>query len=484
MTGIGVIAKLTETGKWYSTHAPGWYLVPSANAVLTFFHSGKGSIALIRDSHEATPLLKEMLAACDVKSISGVKLLGEKSLVSTARSFIEKQGIAIEVYREVSELRTLFYSPTEHRLRLERCESKTSEATPVLPMATACSKARVLIVDDSKTIRRVLRMILSRDPQIEVVGECENALGVEEALKRLQPNVISLDINMPEMDGVTLVRQLLPKRPIPIVMVTALSIEQGDLVLQALDAGAVDYIQKPALHEVDNVANEICERFKTAAKARVRSRSGVAAPLVKPRAIANMSGNSNIVLIGSSTGGTEALQEFLSSLPSNIPPILVVQHIPPVFSAAFAGRLDNIMPFKVAEAKNGERVEAGKVLIAPGGFHMRLAFNGSELTVNVSEGANISGHKPSVDALFESAVPLVGKAAIGIILTGMGKDGANGLLKLRNAGARTFGQDEATCVVYGMPAAAKKIGAVERELPLNQLAPQLMELLSSSRRIA
>ena len=342
---------------------------------------------------------------------------------------------------------------------------------PALPAST--EKTRVLIVDDSKTIRQVLRSIFARDPDIEVVGECENPLEVEKLIARLRPTVLSLDVNMPEMDGVTLVRLLVPKLRLPIVMVTSLSMEQGDQVMQALAAGAVDYIQKPSLSEIDASATEICQRFRAASRAKVRVDPATIIPI---RRRIQASGIRPIILIGSSTGGIEAVREILREMPANIPPIIIVQHIPAQFSKAFAASLAATMPFEVKEAADGDDVKDGRVLVAPGGYQMDLKETTSGVKVRVFSGAAVSGHRPSVDVLFRSGAQVLGAAAVGVILTGMGKDGADGLLRMRESGASTLGQSEATCVVYGMPGAAKRIGAVEVELPIQDIAQRLIDL--------
>jgi len=340
-------------------------------------------------------------------------------------------------------------------------------------LPASAGKTRVLIVDDSKTIRQVLRSIFARDPDIEVVGECENPLDVEKQIARLRPTVLSLDVNMPQMDGVTLVRLLVPKLHLPIVMVTSLSMEQGDQVMQALAAGAVDYIQKPSLSEIDASATEICQRFRNASRAKVRVELARVTPI---RRRIQASGIRPIILIRSSTGGVEAVREILREMPANIPPIVIVQHIPAQFSKAFAASLAATMPFEVKEAADGDDVKDGRVLIAPGGYQMDLKQTTSALKVRVSAGSTVSGHMPSVDVLFRSGAQVLGAGAVGVILTGMGKDGADGLLRMRESGAYTLGQNEATCVVYGMPGAAKRIGAVEVELPIQEIAQKLIDL--------
>lgn len=489
-----VITKSVEPGRWLWLGESGWLpIAVSGAALLVLVQAKSGGVALARSPAEAEALLVELFQEGRFRLGDQFKVLGSRDDLAAVRRTGARLGFEIAVEREVPERRCqAFFSPSDGRLRFEKASlpsappaaSPTPSAAPPAASSapiSAVSKTRILIVDDSKTIRKVLRSIFARDPEIEVVGECESAHGVEDAIIALKPDVLSLDLNMPEITGVDLVRGLLPRRPIPVVLVTALSIEQGDQVLQALAAGAVDYIQKPAFGEVDAAAADICQRFKAAGKAQVRvGTSKSTAPREAFCHLDRTASARKIILIGASTGGTEALSELLGALPANIPPILIVQHMPPVFSAAFAARLANHLPFAVCEAKDRDDVVPGKALLAPGGFHMRLARDGTRLVVRVESGQPVSGHQPSVDALFDSAAPLVGRDAIGVILTGMGKDGAQGLLKLRQAQARTLGQDEATSVVYGMPRVAKSLGAVECELPLHRIAPKIVELLAGS----
>ena len=349
------------------------------------------------------------------------------------------------------------------------------------------AKKRVFIVDDSKTMRDLLTAVLSKDPGLEVVGSAENAQGAELAIQRMNPDVVTLDIHMPGMDGVTLLGRLMANRPLPVVMITAMSHEDGDAVLTALEIGAVDYIQKPKMTELSLVAPFICEKVKAAASARVM-RLGhpvVARPKIsRPRAKTQTSSlrqDRRVIAIGASTGGTEAIKDVLLGLPEDIPAIVIVQHIPPVFSRAFADRLNDLCPFTVKEAASGDALLPGLVLIAPGGRQMLVESSGTSLRVKVTDDPPVNRHKPSVDVLFESVARAARWGATGVILTGMGGDGARGLLKMKEAGQPTIAQNEESCVVFGMPKEAIKLAAADVVCPLNEVARKLTQWMKLNR---
>lgn len=346
-------------------------------------------------------------------------------------------------------------------------------------------KTRVLVVDDSETIRKILSRIISEDPTLECVGAIDRPSQVEKAIIELKPDVMTLDIHMPEMNGVELLRKIMPKFRIPTVMISSFSKEDGTFVLDALEAGAVDYIQKPSMQELKIVASAICEKIRNAACAVV-SQSATSLNRVSKRIAINTNDIdlNFLIAIGSSTGGTEALKTVLTALPSKIPPIVIVQHIPPVFSKAFADRMNSLCAFQVKEAEDGDIVEPSKVLIAPGGKQMKIISKNGQLKILIDDSAPVNRHKPSVDVMFDSVVQLPLTKVTAAILTGMGADGAKGLLKLRKKGAATIAQDEATSVVYGMPREAAKIGAAEKILPLQEIAHALLESCSiRSKRI-
>ncbi len=373
------------------------------------------------------------------------------------------------------ELTSYATRPSRFELVLNFSSLKIKVSKPVEGAPRAEKKARVLIVDDSKTIRVLLSKILSEDPGIEVVGAAEKPSQAEQMIRELKPDVITLDIHMPEMTGVDFLKVFLPKFPIPTVMITSLSLEDGPLVLQALENGAVDYIQKPSANQLSDVAPLIIEKVRGAAQGKVKQALSPVrrAPVADVR---NMDFN-RLMVMGSSTGGTEALRNVLTRMPEKIPPIAIVQHIPPVFSKALANRLNELCPFEVIEARNGDELKPGRVVIAPGGFQMRLKRRSSGVLECVVEDAPpVNRHKPSVDVLFNSVVELGIKKSIGVILTGMGADGAAGLKKMRDIGCRTIAQNEETCVVYGMPREAVARGAAEFVDPLDAIADRMISL--------
>lgn len=355
--------------------------------------------------------------------------------------------------------------------------AKKSAPTPTV---SKTSKIKVLIVDDSQTIRNLLSQILSKDPIFEIVGLAEKPSQVEDLIKKNRPDVITLDIHMPEMDGVTLLKKIHPIYKIPTVMISSISKEEGPQVLQALESGAVDYIQKPQMSNLAEAAETIRERLKIAAKAKVTR-------TVRARKASQSHSFDfdNVILMGASTGGTEALRVVLEGLPAKIPPILIVQHIPPVFSAAFAQRLNELCPFDVREAKDGDEVKPNQVLIAPGGKQMKIYPAKDKLLIQVTDDAPVNRHKPSVDYMFKTAGEAQLKKIVAVILTGMGADGAREMKRLRDAGARTIAQNEETSVVYGMPREAAANGGAEFVLPLDEIAEKISYLcaIANSTRI-
>lgn len=340
-------------------------------------------------------------------------------------------------------------------------------------------KLKVLIVDDSKTIRSLLTRIFSSDPALEVIGSADRPSTALERIETLKPDVITLDLEMPEQDGISFLKEYLKSYPIPTVMVTSISLEEGPRVLQALEAGAVDYMQKPSAHELEDVSPILIEKVKAAATAKVKVGKAPAKVPVKATRSKGRMDPSCLVAIGSSTGGIEALRVLLTALPEAIPPIVITQHIPAVFSKAFADRMNSLCPFHVVEATHGMEVLPGTVYIAPGGKQMQIRKRPDQsLQIVVDDSAPVNRHKPSVDHLFDSVVKACGGKCIGVILTGMGADGAAGLLKLKNAGARTIAQDEASCAVFGMPKEAIRLDAAQEILPIGEIAQKLIDWLS------
>jgi two-component system chemotaxis response regulator CheB len=336
---------------------------------------------------------------------------------------------------------------------------------------------RVLIVDDSALIRQLLTTLLSSDPEIEVVGTADDPYAARERIKALNPDVVTLDVEMPHMDGITFLRKIMTLRPMPVIMVSTLTQAGADVTLEALEIGAVDFISKPSAdsaHAMPALASELQAKIKAAARTRMSVRAAMAAPAVR-KVARSVRHTGKLVAIGASTGGVEALKTVLMDLPADCPPIVITQHMPPRFTAAFAQRLDRECPMAVSEAVDGEVIEPGHVYIAPGSHHLQVVKSGTAYRCALDDGPPVTGHRPSVDVLFRSVARVVGRSAIGVILTGMGKDGADGLLEMRKAGALTIGQDEASSLIYGMPQVAFERGAVMRQCSLTQVADGILD---------
>jgi two-component system, chemotaxis family, protein-glutamate methylesterase/glutaminase len=345
---------------------------------------------------------------------------------------------------------------------------------------------KVLIVDDSATARAVLTEILSKDPEITSIDTAVDAFVARDKMVKNKPDVVCLDVEMPRMDGITFLRKLMQYMPVPVVMVSSLTQKGARTTLDALEAGAVDFVAKPHsnIYEgSDEIREELLAKVKAAARAKVQVKK-IDYVRAKPLAYAGSLSETTqkIVAIGASTGGTEALKEVLIQLPRNSPGIIIVQHMPANFTGPFSERLNSLCAIEVREAKNGDSVGIGQALIAPGDKHMVLRRSGHRYYVELGSGENVSGHKPSVDVLFNSVSKTAGANAVGVILTGMGSDGAKGLLNMRKAGARTIGQDENSCVVYGMPKVAYEIGGVEEQLALQKIPKRILELIDETRR--
>jgi len=338
---------------------------------------------------------------------------------------------------------------------------------------------RVLVVDDSALVRQVLSRGLAQDPGIEVVGTASDPYVARDRIVELNPDVLTLDVEMPRMDGVEFLRRLMPQRPLPVLMVSALTEDGAQTTFEALEAGAVDFVTKPAAdvqRGLTGMLAELREKVKAVAGADVsRWRgSGAPRPAAPRRALAVTT--DKVVAIGASTGGTQAVKALLAAVPADMPGTVVVQHMPPGFTRLFAQSLDQACAMEVREARDGDRVLPGLVLVAPGDRHLSVARSGGVYLVRREESEKVNGHRPSVDALFESVAREAGANAAGVILTGIGGDGARGLLAMRRAGARTFGQDEASSVVYGMPKTARELGAVEVQGPPETLGEKLVAL--------
>jgi len=350
-------------------------------------------------------------------------------------------------------------------------------------------RVRVLIVDDSASVRQALAGVLGSDPEIEVLGVASDPFMAASRIAAEVPDVITLDVEMPRMDGITFLRKLMAQHPIPVVMCSTLVESGSETLMQALEAGAVDIILKPRMGISDHLAEareHICAVVKGAAHARVGRRrdtggaaGGPAKKLTADAMLPPVSGQAmartteTVICIGASTGGTESLREVLEVLPADTPGIVIVQHMPEKFTAAFARRLDGLCEMEVKEAADGDTVLRGRVLIAPGNFHTMIERSGARYYVSVKEGPLVTRHRPSVDVLFRSAARSLGRNAVGVIMTGMGDDGARGMAEMKNAGAFTIAQDEASCIVFGMPKEAIAHGGVDKIVPLQQIAQEI-----------
>lgn len=344
------------------------------------------------------------------------------------------------------------------------------------------SPIRVIVVDDSALMRQLLTRLLNDASDIDVVETVADPLAARQSIKLHNPDVITLDIEMPKMDGLSFLEKIMTLRPMPVVMVSTLTQGGAEATLRALELGAVDVIGKPAgdlKRGFEEIADSLVQKVRAAAQAQVRplQRNRPAPP---PLPAVSRNSGVRVIALGASTGGVEALREVICALPPEMPPIMAVQHMPGGFTRSFAARLDGLCSLTVVEAGDGQPLRPGHVYIAPGTHHLTLAHEGGEDVCRLSSADPVNGHRPSVDVLFHSVAKLAGSRAVAAILTGMGRDGAAGLLALREAGARTLGQDATSCVVYGMPRVAQELGAVEEQVPLSQMAAGLHARLTDS----
>jgi two-component system, chemotaxis family, protein-glutamate methylesterase/glutaminase len=351
------------------------------------------------------------------------------------------------------------------------------------------AKTRVVVVDDSALVRGLLAEIINRQPDMQCVGAASDPLVAREMIRNLDPDVITLDVEMPRMDGLDFLARLMRLRPMPVVMVSTLTERGADVTLKALELGAIDFVAKPKIGVADGLrqlGEDITDKVRTAARAQVRrlaapNAEATAAP-TKPVTVASLGrlSTEKILFVGASTGGTEATRELLINLPADFPAVMITQHMPPGFTRSYAARLDGLCRIRVKEAADGERVLPGHAYIAPGGMHLSVERSGANYVARVRDGDPVNRHKPSVEVLFRSAAQVVGPNALGVMLTGMGADGAKAMRELRDAGAWNLCQDEASCVVFGMPREAIAQGAAHEVLPLQRIAPALIERLRST----
>ncbi|WP_264297439.1 protein-glutamate methylesterase/protein-glutamine glutaminase [Salinicola avicenniae] len=348
------------------------------------------------------------------------------------------------------------------------------------------STIKVLCVDDSALIRDLMTKIINSQPDMTVVATAPDPLVARDLIKQHNPDVLTLDVEMPRMDGLDFLERLMRLRPMPVLMVSSLTQRGSEITLRALELGAVDFVAKPEVGIRDGMmeyAGMIADKIRAAAQARPSRQGQMAAPSTpKPALKAPILSSEKIIIIGASTGGTEAIRQVIEPLPANSPAVLITQHMPGGFTRSFAERLDRLCKVSVKEAEAGERVLPGHVYIAPGDWHMRLSRSGANYVIALDNGPAVNRHRPSVDVLFESAAQCAGRNAVGAILTGMGRDGAAGLVKMRQAGAHTVAQDEASCVVFGMPKEAIAMGGAVEVVPLSEIASHLIQQMHSAGR--
>jgi len=355
------------------------------------------------------------------------------------------------------------------------------------------AKTRVVVVDDSALVRSLLAEIINRQHDMQCVGAASDPLVAREMIRELNPDVITLDVEMPRMDGLEFLSRLMRLRPMPVVMVSTLTEQGAEITLRALEMGAIDFVAKPRIgvsHGLNELAGDIVDKIRVAAAAQVRRLAAPAPVAATPAAHAPASARpaaplprvstEKIICIGASTGGTEAIREVLVPMPADAPAIVITQHMPPGFTTSFATRLDGLCKIRVAEARDGQRILPGHAYIAPGGRHLRIDRSGSNYVAVVEDTEPVNRHRPSVEVLFKSAARVIGPNAIGIMLTGMGADGASAMREMKDAGSYNYVQDEASCVVFGMPRVAIQHGAAHEVLPLNQIAPAVLARLANA----
>lgn len=419
------------------------------------------------------------------------KVVGNANAILTLAPLLEKSGISIEKRVEREGQIEILYEPLSGRIRL----NKDTGSPTGLPQA---DPLKVLIIDDSATIRKILNNLISNDPTYRILGTVENEKELRAAiLKGPIPDVVTLDLNMPGKSGIELLKDILVPARIPAVIVSSLAMEEGPAVLSALEAGAVDYVQKPTLSDFDGIRETLLEKLKAAASAkvqlppppglglsvstpvteRIRKKFGMVNTGKALPAGHDLRGkfHNQLIAIGASTGGTEAIRQILEGLPEDIPPIVIVQHIPGGFSRAFADRLNAALPFAVREARDGDIAEPGTVLVAPGGYQMRIIKEEGRFLCRIEDTPPVNRHKPSVDVLYDSIAQLKHVQRLALLLTGMGVDGAAGLLRLKESGAYTVAQDEASSIVFGMPKEAIRLNATHRIAPLNVMSGLILQ---------
>lgn len=443
-------------------------MIHCASSLESETHASRNCLNSLRELFRALKSVSERSISCyKAKIVGGAneetsKFGAGADNIKQCLQELKDKGIEV-VGKDVggSASRKIFFFPATGQLKVATIEKERMPAKKEVVVSKP-KKTRVFIVDDSKTIQTLLVKIFKKNPRIEVVGVASDPIEAMEKLQTLSVDVITLDINMPRMSGIQFLEVFLPKKPLPIVLISSLSMSDGGAVLKGLELGAVDYIQKPRFEDLEQEASVICDKIVSA--------GNIAHKFISKGGFSPVSGSGKnlefekdiFLAIGASTGGTEAIKSLLTNLPTNIPPTVIVQHIPPVFSKAFADRVNGLCPFLVKEAEDGEELSKNKVLIAPGGKQMKVRKAYGKFYIQITDDPPVNRHRPSVDYLFNSVAKNIKSKAIGVILTGMGEDGAKGLLEMREAGSHTVAQDEESCVVFGMPREAIKMGAAEK----------------------
>lgn len=411
------------------------------------------------------------VAALETKLVGGAGSIGLQNVLEIKKILcefnikIKSEDIGGDKGREVRFL------PHTGKLEIKTFDTKVLDVKSL-----ETRKIKVLIVDDSKTIRSLLKRILESSQEFEVIGTAENADDAQKIVESNRPDVISLDLYMPGKTGLEWLESLLPRFKIPVIMISSLDYKEGNEIFRALELGAIDYIKKPSMQEIAQVTEVIQEKIKFASQAKVISHQKNRFVTFNNK-LSTITCSKKLIAIGASTGGTEALRALLERLPKGLPPIVIVQHIPAFFSKAFAERLNQLCSFEVREAKDGDLLQSSLGLIAPGGLQMKLEETSKGLIVRVTDDPPVNRHKPSVDFLFKSIADLNIRNSLVVMLTGMGADGAKEMLRLKKIGARSIGQDEQSSVVYGMPKAAFDIGAIEKQCSLEEMPEILIKML-------
>lgn len=440
------------------------HCIRGSNAVFLCVYSGSTFVATSLSNLDQFSIFRQTLLN-QFKKLDGVKakIIGDYLLSRQIQRRLCQENVQIEKAIYATSY-VLYYSPQTGEIKLSKKPIQT---------------INVLIVDDSKTIREVLKKSISSNPKFKVVGELENGQNVAEKIEELNAHVITLDMQMPILNGVQALKQFFPRCPIPSIVVSAVSLEEGSLVMDALEAGAFDYLQKPIHNNFEEFRSALDEKIVAAFLSKYKVQERAQPNKININIDSALIDTDKLVAIGSSTGGIEALREILVRLPKNIPPIIVIQHIPAGFSKAFAERMNTLCPFLVKEGENGDEVKPGVVYIAAGGMQTSIQKVGEKYFLQVNDDPPMNRHKPSVDYTFFSLAKNCHKKVISIMLTGMGSDGSKGMQELKNTGSLTIAQNEESCVVFGMPQAAIKLGCVDHIVDLKEIASKALFLLSS-----